>query len=160
MNKGELFQRINAARSRLDAAIAQIPDAHMGDIAVYGLWTMKDFLAHVASWERYVIDIHEALTAGREPRHHFDTTPVDALNEETLQRSQTQTLEAVREEYITTHGDLLRLVEEAPAESLFSADYWPYTNGSTFERWLAVSTYEHYDEHLPDVIGFLQTLQS
>lgn len=156
MDKAELFRLIGEARARIDAAIDRVPDARKNEIALYDLWSMKDFIAHLTVWERYALDVAEALSNGMEPRYHFGTVPVDQINAETYEANKERSLADIRSEAAATHAKLLAMIEAAPDAMLFDGKYWPYTQGHPFEAWIASNSYEHYDEHLPDVLDYLQ----
>lgn len=156
MNKAQLLQRIRDARQRLELAVASVPDRHMTDVALYDLWSMKDFLAHITVWERYVVELAAALSAGREPRYHYNTVPVDDVNAETYQANKDRSLADIRDDSAASYAALLRFIEDAPDALLFDPNYWEYTQGIPFEQWIASNSDEHYDEHLPDVLDFLR----
>lgn len=156
MEKTELLHKIRSARARIDAAIGRVPDERMSDVALYGLWSIKDFIAHLAVWERYAIDVAEALLAGREPRYRFGSVPVDQINAETYEANRDRSLTEVRADAATTHVALLALIEASPDNLLFDGGYWPYTRGYPFVEWIRSNSDEHYDEHLPDVLEYLE----
>jgi hypothetical protein len=156
MDKTELFRRISEARARIDAAIDRVPDARKGEIALYGLWSMKDFIAHLTVWERYALDVAGALSNGREPRYQFGAVPVDQINAETYEANKGRSLADIRAEAVATHAELLAMIEAAPDAMLFDGNYWPYTQGHSFKAWISTNSYKHYDEHLPDVLDYLQ----
>ncbi|MBK8134621.1 MAG: ClbS/DfsB family four-helix bundle protein [Chloroflexi bacterium] len=155
MDKSNLLARTKAARARLDAALARVPDHRMSDVALYELWTLKDFLAHLTVWEQYVIGLASDLTAGRTPEYHFNTVPVDQINAETYAANKDRPLADIRAESAASFAAILRLIEDSPDALLFDPRFWSYTRGHPFERWIASNADEHYDEHLPDVLNFL-----
>jgi uncharacterized protein (TIGR03083 family) len=156
MDKAELLAKTRDARSRIDAAIARVPDDRMNEVSLYERWTIKDFVAHLAVWERYALDVADALSNGREPTYHFGTVPVDRINDATYVANKDRSLEDVRAEAVATYAALLTMIETAPDELLFDGTYWPYTQGYPFVAWIRSNADEHYDEHLPDVLAFLE----
>src|SRR4051794_15771508 len=77
MDKPTLLSQIRAGRSRVDAAVAGIPDAAMAD-RVDDEWTRKDVLAHIEAWERRVVELLEQLRAGDPMTDREETDDVNA----------------------------------------------------------------------------------
>jgi hypothetical protein len=160
VTKDELLSLIDTARARIDAAIARTPDDRMNEIALYDAWTMKDFIAHLTFWERQVMSVYAILQEGNLPWAGEANVPIDNLNAEVLEGSRTRSLEDVRADAIRIHEAMRAGVAGLSDEALFTPGFFGWLGDQrAFEFWVKVNSYEHYDEHLPDVEVWL-TAQS
>ena len=112
MNKEGLLTKLAASRRDLVRAILGLSEEEMTQIQVEGVWTIKDVLGHIASWEeicleplrRYAdgapfkvetildyLSVNEGLVARKRE------TPLDSILDE---------LDAIREELAATVGKL------------------------------------------------------
>ena len=55
---------------------------------------------------------------------------------------------ASRHEY---YEALLAIAKTAPEEDLFDPQRFAWTEGEPFYNWIAVNTYDHYADHIPDL---------
>jgi hypothetical protein len=158
MNKTELLDLIDSARARIDAVIARVPESRMDDIALYDAWTMKDFIAHLTFWESQVMSVYDILQAGGLPWADEENVPVDAVNAKVLTDSKTRSLEHIREEAARVHATMRDGVAGISDEILFTSGYYSWLGDDrAFQFWVEVNSYEHYDEHRPDVEAWLES---
>lgn len=156
VTKDELLSLIDTVRARIDATIARVPDARMNEIALYDAWTMKDFIAHLTFWERQVMAAYAILQEGKLPWADEVNIPIDSLNAEVLEGSRSRTLEDIRADAVASHAAMRAGVAGLSDEVLFTPDFFGWLGDQrSFEFWVKVNSYEHYDEHLPDVEAWL-----
>jgi hypothetical protein len=93
-------------------------------------------MAHIATWERLLMQRIQALEEGREPPTIDD---IDAFNEEDIQRNQNLSLREVWDRFLETHEKLIELLERTPVLT---------------RELVAADTYEHYREHLQDILEY------
>jgi|SRR6185312_3523863 len=125
----EILQDV--ARTWLDLlkAVRQLNDAQIQAPGTVGDWSVKDVMGHISFWEQHLIDIIEAVDAGNEPERYeeFETVNHDAVAE-----MADMSLEEIREQFMTTHDELMQLLERTPSLS---------------RELVAGNTYDHYSEH-------------
>jgi len=63
-------------------------------------------------------------------------------------------LQAVRDEYATTHRDLVAAVESLSDADLVKPLPSPWGEGATMERLIAVNSYQHVPEHIEQIDVF------
>jgi uncharacterized damage-inducible protein DinB len=56
MTKEEALARLAESRQALHQAIEGLSDEEMTQIQVEGVWTIKDVLGHIASWEETCLE--------------------------------------------------------------------------------------------------------
>ncbi len=152
MNKAELLEQIRAERQILDVALAQVDGDHWTTPELPGQWSIKDLLAHLGWWERWIVDLYAALLRGEVPyARHLDQKAVDDLNAQALAKYRDQSLAEVRRQEEDAYRNLLSAVEKAPEGDLFDPERFAWLEGETLAEWIANNSYGHYAEHLVDV---------
>jgi len=144
MSRTTLLGAIAAGRDRLDAALANLPDAAMLD-RIDEVWTRKDVLAHLEAWERRVVANLVTLRAGDVPDGSVET---DALNERFLRRDCDRSLDDIRTGERVAYQAVLAAIEQASDEELFDGQHFGWTEGDPLADWFRGNTNEHFDEHL------------
>jgi hypothetical protein len=144
MNRMSLLATITAGRDRLDAALAGLSDAAMLE-RIDDDWTRKDVLAHLAAWERRVVDNLATLRAGSEPDGSVET---DELNDRFYRLDRDRPLAEVRAQEDEAYRAVLAAIERASDVELFDGDHFGWTEGDPLADWFRGNTDEHYDEHL------------
>jgi uncharacterized damage-inducible protein DinB len=117
MTKEEALARLAESRQALHQAIEGLSDEEMTQIQVEGVWTIKDVLGHIASWEETCL---EPL------RRYADGGPCEvkviedylAWNDEQATRKQDVPLDAILDELATVRQELIE------AASKLSAEQW------------------------------------
>jgi len=144
MDKPTLRLHIEEGRARLEAALAELPDAAMLD-RIDLEWTRKDVLAHLEAWERRVVELVERLRAG-DPL--TDRTETDELNARYYAANRDRSLTDVRAGERAAYGRLLASIDGATDEELFDGSHFAWTDGDPLADWFRGNGDEHYDEHL------------
>lgn len=155
LTKPELLQHIRDERRALEKVLARLTHAQMLLPGVDGEWSIKDALAHISTWERWMIRWTNSLLRGEKP----DTPEpwdVENMNAGTYARVKEISLEEVLEEFRQSYWDALALAERLSEEQFQTvyADTWPIG-----PLWLGVAanTNFHYKEHRTDIQKWLET---
>lgn len=149
MDRVEVLNKINASRTRLEAALARLTPEQMMNPDLPAGWSVKDLLAHLGRWEQHAVDIFGALTTGADPHSPMNEDEVDAFNATTMELFHARSLDEVREFEQTAFRSLVKLVETIPEADLFEPQRFAWTRGRPFVTWVGWNTYDHYAEHLP-----------
>jgi hypothetical protein len=125
--KKALLDAIGSERERLEQTFSALSEAQMIQPGVVGEWSIKDILAHLAAWERRLVQrVHG------EPERGVDLgTP--AFNAQVYSENKSRSLADVQSESQRSYAAVLAL-----AEGLSNADvrhWW---------RAFALNTYGHY----------------
>ena len=113
----ELLHLIGETRVELRSAIAAVPAERCEEPLPSGL-SVKDLLAHVTFWERYLLDRLEAAAAGHDMTslpHEVDAE-VDAINARVLAQHQSQSWDVVHFDFEDVHRRTLAVIEPLSAD--------------------------------------------
>ena len=150
--KESLLARLFAARETLEAALVRVPEEQMQTPILHDDWSVQDMLGHITFWEERAVANFNALRAGLTPDPVND---MDAINARTLRDFRHLSLEEVREREQTAYQQVLDMLESASEDELFSPNHFAWTNGNPFVTWIAGDTWDHYEEHLPELQTWL-----
>jgi hypothetical protein len=153
LTKPELLDQIRAERGRLEETLARLTHAQMLLPGVDGEWSVKDALAHISTWERWMICWTNSLLQGKKPDTP-DPWDVERMNAGTYARVKEIPLAAVLEEFRESYWDSLALIEGLDEEQLQTVhtDTWPM---GPLWTGVAANTNWHYKEHRTDIQKWL-----
>ena len=159
--KADVIEGINRAWLNLEGVLAGSGEEALttpgGD-----RWSVKDHLAHIESWERYLL----ALLERRSPSAAIGidlatlrSTEDDALNERLIEPTKEQPLSQVLADMRRTHQQLLAAIAALPEDDLerLAADYQPEELADDTDS-ISVWIVHICDEHLRDHVGWIQRL--
>ena len=155
-DKAELLERVQLAWAALEESISQLSDAKLVAPGPGEAWSIKDHLAHLATWERGIA----ALLQGR-PRYvamHLDeetylSNNEDGLNAIIYQHNKERSLAEILATFQQAHQQVLVALAGLSDADLFKtySHYQPdepgKDSGEPILKWVAGNTYEHYAEH-------------
>jgi len=144
---------MRAGHERLAAALAHVDEAWMVEPVLYGLWSVKDLLAHLGFWEQHIVAAYRTLQRGDVPDPAPDETSLHAINARVFAEHRGRPLADVQREEGEAYQALLFLAESAPEDDLFDPHRFAWTRGRPLAELIANNSYEHYDEHLQDLPG-------
>jgi hypothetical protein len=153
--KQELLEQIRSERGLLEGTLARLTHAQMLLPGVDGKWSVKDALAHISTWERWMIRWTNSLLQGNKP----DTPEpwdIEHMNAGTYHRVKDFPLAEVLEEFRQSYWDSLALVEQLSEEQLQTiySDTWPL---GPLWTGIAANMNWHYKEHRADIQKWLET---
>jgi hypothetical protein len=152
--KAEVIERIDRAWATLESTLAGLEEAALttpGDD-----WSVKDHLAHIEGWERYLL----ALLERRSPSTAIGidlatvrSTDDDGLNELIREPTKAQPLSQVLADLRRTHERLLAVVAAVPEDDLerLAAHYRPdelADDTDSIAGWITHVCDEHLREHV------------
>ncbi len=150
--KETLATRIVVSRKAFEETLARVPAQELETPILHDGWSVKDVLGHLGFWEARTVSRFQQLRAGGTPEPIKD---MDALNALALVDTRKHSLDEVRRREQEAYGQLLDLVQQASADELFKPAYFAGANGNAFVGWIAGNTWEHYEEHLPELTAWL-----
>jgi hypothetical protein len=140
VNRVQLLKRIEEPWSVLMAAYGGLSEAEMLEPGVTGTWSVKDIIAHVASWEEEALThLPVILAGGKPPRYSVTHGGLHAFNAQMTARNRDVPLSEVLRRRDETHRRLLAFIQGAPEEA-FATD-------TRVRRRLRLDTYGHYAIH-------------
>src|SRR5688572_1448436 len=159
--KADLIEDINRVWATLERAIAGSNEEALTTTGGDG-WSVKDHLAHIESWERYLLALLERRSPSTAIGIDLDTvrsTADDPLNELIIEPTREQSLSQVLADLRRTHERLLAVVAALPEADLerLAADYQPEELAGDTDS-VAVWVAHICDEHLRDHVGWIRRL--
>ncbi len=149
MAKIKLIELIREERALLEMTLARLTHAQMLLPGVDGEWSVKDALAHISAWERWMLDWTDSLLHGKDPAVPLPWD-VDRMNAETFAQVKDKPLAEVLNDFRESYWDSIALVESLSEEQLQTIypDKWP--NGALWTG-IAANMNWHYKEHRQDI---------
>jgi len=148
-NLPELLERIDQAWSDLQASIADLSEEQL-NIPDEGGWSIKDNLAHLSTWENYMLRHHLEGQPDREVMGVDEATWAageDAINAAIQKRSSTKTATQVLAEARHAHEEVLQILRTTPFADLLKPHYTDDPEQNPVLNWVIGNTYHHYAEH-------------
>lgn len=146
----ELLARIERGWGDLSAVIDGLTPAQM-ETADEGGWSIKDNLAHLTAWERFMLLSH---LQGQPATESFGLDEItaewhfDQINAALFERNRNRSLEDVMNSARATHQAVVDYLATVPFETLMRQKMEDDPEKRPLLAWIAGDTYEHYDEHL------------
>jgi hypothetical protein len=158
--KADLIERINRAWPTLEEAIAGSGEEVLTTPGRDD-WSVKDHLAHIEGWERYLLAVLERRSPSAAIGIDLDTyraSDDDALNELVREPTKEQPFSRVHSDLQRTHERLLAVIAALPEDDLerLAADYQPAEladDTDSIAGWIAHICDEHLQEHVVWIQG-------
>lgn len=115
-------------------------------VVLFGDWNLKDVLAHLTGWDRYFIDILDALQAGEEPPYWGN---MSKFNEASVQKRRESSWEVVFDDFVATGEAFIHCYNQLPAEYR-EVRFWK-GRSYTPVRMLEINIHHYGKSHLPQV---------
>jgi hypothetical protein len=160
MDRSELLSRVLSARERLEAALAKVNWSSMNDTDLYGAWSVKDMLAHIGWWEKRAAYVIDAVTHDHIPEDALNGGSINDLNARIYQEYHQLPLADVRRFEQEAFTALLSLTETLSEDELLNPQRYTWTEGLPLASRIIWNTYEHYDEHLTELQGWVDRTSS
>lgn len=106
---------------------------------VAGEWSVKDMLAHVATWEEEALKYLPLVLAGGRPPRYASYGGIDAFNARMTEAKRGLSLAEVQRLLVETHRQLIAYLQSVPEEQ--------FTTETRFRHRLRLDTYSHYPLH-------------
>jgi hypothetical protein len=151
MDKTRLLNRLEKAWSELKEAYTGLNEAQLTQPGVTGQWSVKDLLAHVATWDQEALHSLPMILEGRRPPRYKDLYGgIDAFNALKSSEMQALSLAETIENFEQAHQSLVEMLLSIPEEH--------FLRESRFLRRLRLDTYSHYPLHTSAIRAWRKTL--
>lgn len=156
-SKADLLQAIHTARGEWDALIAQIPHHRLSEPEVSGSWSIKDVIAHVTEYDRWLA-LGLAMRLQKPPQIWLDDISLDEFNAILHQQIADRNPDEVLLDSSQVFQDLINEVE-AHSESYLFGTY--RVEGVSYAvipfQILKSESYGHYHDHIPTIRAWLSS---
>ncbi len=143
--------------------IDKFPESAWEIAGACGVWSVKDIIAHLASYEEVLVDILTASPGG-------DSTPTTPMlnsyielggqfNDIEVNRRKAKTIQDVFAEFNDTHAQVMSLIANIPPETLRQPGTLPwYGMDYALDDLLVYMYYGHKREHSAQIAAFRDRL--
>jgi uncharacterized damage-inducible protein DinB len=146
VTKEDILAKLAESRRDLHRATQGLSGEEMTQVQVEGVWTIKDVLGHIASWEEICLDPLRRYVDGGP----FEVEVIEdylILNEELAARKQDIPLDAILDELDAIRQELVATVSELSAEQWEQRVLFPWGDeGAVAEMFDEL--YQHELEHV------------
>lgn len=146
-SKEEILASIQAGRGQLESLLAKVEPEQMLEPVNSNGWTVKDFMAHIAAWEKRMVQWMRSLEAGETYEVPASEWDIDRVNQQSYEENLERPLEEVQAEFTQAYEMALMEVENTPEADLMDPQRFPSRNGRPLWIMVAANTWWHYQEH-------------
>jgi hypothetical protein len=159
IDKASILNEMRTNYAALEEILAPLEMTQMTTEGVIDGWSIKDMLAHIASWHHRLLTWLDAAIRNEEPviSGPDSVEEMDALNAQFYQENKSHPLDEVLTEFRTTHQQIMDIIQAMREEDLISPQRFAWTQGSPLWQLVAGDTYEHYQEHRKQIQKWLAT---
>lgn len=113
-----------------------------------GVWSCKDLMAHLGSYEQVLVEVLRGFTGGG-PAPHLDRYKAGGnFNDTEVEARAAHSVETVLAEYNTAHAESLRLISQIPAEVCRQPGTLPWYGAEyALDDYIVYAIYAHKREH-------------
>lgn len=132
------------------------PEAEWETAGVCGVWSVKQIIAHLASFEQMLIDVlNSYLDGGPTPCLDEYRTGGQAFNDNQVAQRDAMTWQQVMEEYKGAHAKAMELIGRIPEETIRRLGTLPwYGMEYALDDFIVYSFYGHKREHCAQINVF------
>lgn len=156
-DKASILDEMRTHYAALEEIMTPLDKSQMTTEGVIPNWSIKDMLAHIASWHHRLLAWLNAAIRNEEPTISGPDSveEMDALNAQFYQENKSRPLDEVLTDFRTTHRQIMDIIQAMSEEDLFNSERFAWTEGEPLWQVIAGDTYEHYQEHLKQIQEWL-----
>ena len=121
-----------------------------------GVWSVKDIIAHLASYERVLVDVLGTfVSGGSTPYLNRFTDPSSNFNDNEVAARKEKTFREVLGEFNDTHAQVMSLAARIPVEIFRQTGTLPwYGMEYALDDFIVYTQYGHKREHSAQIAAF------
>ncbi len=156
MSKAQLLHDLDEENRQWEALLGEFDEKRMDQPGVAGHWSIKDIVAHIASWRRRTVARLQAAARGEaEPPRMWpaNLTTDDEINAWFYDREHDKSVRQTLEESRQVFQQLRAAVAALPEAELMNPNNFPWLEGHSLTAAILFSHF--HDEHEADMRAFL-----
>ena len=157
IDKTSTLDQMRSSYAALEEILAPLDKTQYSKEGVIPGWSIKDMLAHIASWHHRLLAWLDAAVRNQEPTISGpdNVEEMNALNAQFYQENKSRPLDEVLADFLITHQQIMDIVQAMPEEDLMSTHRFAWSQGKPLWHFIAGDTFEHYQEHLAQIQEWL-----
>jgi hypothetical protein len=148
MNKTDLITTILSEHQKLEDVLAGFKPDQMENSESDQVWTIKETLVHITSWEQVLLTDYAHLARGEAIHELGSDEEINAWNKETQIRAQSMELDQVLFEFQASFHQIIAWLEKLPETELDR----PFMYSMSLDEFIGEDTWKHYQEHMRNLI--------
>ena len=157
IDKTSILKEMSTSYAALEEILTSLDKMQYFIEGVIPGWSIKDILAHIASWQHRLLSWLDAAVRNEKPTISGpdNVQEMDALNAQFYQVNKALPLDKVLIDFRTSHQHIMDIVQAMPEEDLMNPHRFAWSKGEPLWQAIAGDTYEHYQEHLAQIQEWL-----
>ena len=157
MDKTGVLKEMSTSYNALEEILASLDKTQFVTEGVIPGWSIKDMLAHIASWHHRLLKWLDAAVHNQEPTISGpdNVEEMDALNAQFYQQNKARPLDEVLADFRTSYKHIMEMIQAMPEDDLMNPDRFTWSQGEPLWEAIAGDTYEHYQEHIAQIQAWL-----
>jgi hypothetical protein len=152
MSKETVIDELRAARGALVQAIDGLTGDQMLRVGAVGLWSVKDVLAHLVSWEAELVTVLSQLEQHKQRAPRIvEIDDIDEWNDDQYHINAPRPLDGVLQDFHGVHKHLVQVVESLSDRVLDDNRLFPWMEGEPLSYLIAENAVWHEEEHAEDI---------
>ncbi|MBT3390427.1 MAG: ClbS/DfsB family four-helix bundle protein [Chloroflexi bacterium] len=149
-SKKELLETIQQHWNELNELLAELSEEQMLDPTVQDNWSIKDILAHIATWEELATDRLTAGLSGTPANYPIMKSwdDINAYNTERYIVNQNRPLEKVLEEIHRIHEEYIAQIEKLDDDFIAGPMPFEWAKDTSVHTLISANAHWHYTEHI------------
>ena len=162
MNKRELLETMQGERAQWQSLLDEVGEGRMTQAGVAGDWSVKDIVAHVTTYERWLVERLEAARGHEQRKIAADQLDLEPRNALIQEEHKAAPLPKVLAESQQVFQQLVALVEELSDEDLTDPERLgsyldpAWSEGLPVWQCIVADSIEHYHQHIPGIRAWLE----
>jgi hypothetical protein len=161
MNKAELLTWLMEEQQKWELLLAAIGETRMEQAGVNGDWSMRDIVAHLTGWQRWLVARLQAAAQGQpepSPPWPAEVTTDDATNTWIYETNRTRSARQVLDDAAAVYAQLAETLNGLPDDCRIESINAKFHVVWIGEQQFAVGEFFHhfYDDHAADVRAWLE----
>jgi uncharacterized damage-inducible protein DinB len=152
MPKSEVITDLRAARATLRQAIDGLSADQMLRPGAVGIWSVKDVLGHLVSWEAELVTALARLEQYQQrPPRIIEIEDIDEWNAEQYSQNAPRALDSILEDFEGVHKHLIQALEALDDRTLDDNQRFSWMEGEPLSYLVAENAIWHEEEHADDI---------
>ena len=141
-------------------AIERLPEEHWNDTGVCGIWSTREIIAHLASYELVLGDVLQGVaTSTSSPALDNYLAQGGDFNDAEVGRRRGQSLSETLDEYTRAYEQVAKVAPAIPPETWRQVGTLPwYGDEYSLDDWVVYQFYGHKREHCAEIAVFRNRL--
>jgi len=161
MKRDEAIHQLRAGRKELQDTLVGLSEEDFLRAKAIDKWTLKDLIAHIASWDEEMVRILQAFSLPGEPVYTYtisDRNGFAAWNEEQVNARRERSVNEILSELETARRDLIQVIEGLTDPVLNRSHITTWGKPATgFE--LIMTQVEHDREHAAQIRSYRKKIE-